>query len=101
MIISGMKKTKRSRLELTIHGPKSRSRNLRYDNPAARSPTKLEEGREEKDASQGEVTDRGNAGPRDGRVKADIETDHKHGAALGYRCPKEGASSSQRIGCKK
>ena len=84
---------------LTIHGSESRSRNLRHDNPAARAPSKLEESSEQEDARQGEVTDRWDVGSGLGRVKANIESDDEHCAALGNGSPKQRASATKRVCC--
>ena len=75
--------------ERNVHGSQSRGRDLGDDNPAARTPAKLEESREEEDAGEGEVADRWDRFPCDWGIEAYIEANHEHGAPLGDGSPEE------------
>lgn len=71
-----------------VHGSKASSRDLRHNNPAARSPAKLKESSEKVNACQGKVADRGDRRVWDlsawgRRVEADIETNDAHCEGLG------------------
>ena len=81
-----------------IHSSQSCGRYLRHDNPAARSPSELEEGCKEEDAGQCEVADAGDGLACDRGLEANIEADHEHGAALGDGGPEERAATTERVG---
>ena len=75
--------------ESHVHSPEPCSWDLRYNDPAARTPSELKECGEKEDAGEGKVTDGRDGVARDRRVKSHVEADHEHGAPLRDRGPKK------------
>jgi len=75
-----------------VHGSQSRGRYFGDDDPAARTPAKLEEGGKKEDAGESEVAHGWDSVSLNRRVEAYVEADHEHGEALGDGGPEEGPS---------
>ena len=88
---------RRSR-ECDIHRSQSRSRDLRYDDPAAWTPSKLEESCEEEDTGECEVADAGDGLACHWGLEANVEANDEHGTALGDGGPEEGATTAEGVG---
>lgn len=81
-----------------IQSSKTGSGNLRDENPAARSPTELEESSPEVNAHNSNVSKSRDALTSNRRLDATVDTDDVHGKSLGSTGPQKTASSTERVG---
>ena len=72
-----------------IHGSQTRSRDLRYENPADGSPSELEECSKQEDARQGNIAEWWNICALHRWEEANIEADDEHCNALSDGSPQQ------------
>lgn len=93
-----VEKPLRGRRKGDVHGPQPRGRDLGDVDPAAWSPSELEEGGEQEDAHERKVAG-GRHGLADhGRGDAHVDAHVEHGCALGDRGPEQGAAAAEGVG---
>ncbi|KAI6751521.1 hypothetical protein HG531_006217 [Fusarium graminearum] len=81
-----------------VEGSETGSRNLRNENPAARSPTELEESSPEVNADNSNITESRDTCASNRGLNATVDTDDVHGEELSSTCPQKTAASTKRVG---